>query len=339
MFRNRLGGGCSTCGHDDCETCGGSRHCSPGRKACEPFPARNRFERLIGVMYETLCCPDPCYDPKWNILADSAFFTPGARPVSQSRFRWDAGPGVILPDRAEYFWARADGMGLGPRPTSPNKVARSVDYNDLSMYTETSVNGSLSLIFDLTYRSNEATGSSSASGIGDMVTGTKALMFDRELVQLSFQFLTYLPTGSSFKGTGTGHVALEPSIIAGLKISNDTFLQAQIADRIPLGGTPGYAGTVLAYNMSLNHILWRPVRDVQLIGVCELNGLMFLNGSYTDPVLGPNQPASGMTYVSLGPGMRLNICDKCDFGVGTSIALTDPRFATAVIRTEFRYRY
>ena len=122
------------------------------------------------------------------------------------------------------------------------------------------------------------------------------------------------------------------------KISNDTYLQAQVADRIPLGGTPGYAGTVLAYNVSLNHMLWRPVRDVQLVGVCELNGLMFLNGMYTDPIRGA-VPASGMTYLSIGPGIRLNICDKCDFGAGTSIAVTDPRFASAVFRTEFRYRY
>ena len=42
-------------------------------------------------MYHNLCCPDPCYDPRWWALADAAFFTSAARPVSQQRFRWDAG--------------------------------------------------------------------------------------------------------------------------------------------------------------------------------------------------------------------------------------------------------
>ncbi|WP_439626237.1 hypothetical protein [Gemmata sp.] len=338
-FRTRLGGGCAACGHDDCETCGGSRHCSPGRTACEPFPAKNRAERVIGVLYETVCCPDPCYEPKWTALADAAYFTASARPVTHARFRWDAGLRVVLPDRAEYFWARADGLGLGPRPVGPNRTATRVNYHELSMYTEIAVTGSLATIIDLPYRTNSAVGASPGAGFGDLRIGTKTLMFDRELVQVALQFLTYLPTGQPTKGTGVGHVSLEPSLIVGLKLSSETYLQAQFGDWIPLGGFPGYSGGVLQYNLSLNHTLWRPVRDVQLIGTWEVNALTFLDGSYTDPTRGPNQRAVGMTYVSAGPGIRLNICDKLDFGAGSSFALTDPHFAAALFRTEFRYRY
>jgi hypothetical protein len=259
--------------------------------------------------------------------------------VSQTRFRWDSGLDLMFPDRSEYFWARSDGIGLGPRPVLPALTASRVNYQELTMYTETAVTPSLSLIIDLMYRTNSAVGASPGAGFGDMKIGTKTLMSDSELAQVSFQFLTYLPTGLSLKGLGTGHVSLEPSLIMGLKISDKTFLQAQIADWIPLGGFPGYAGTVLQYNFSVNHILWRPVRDVQLLGTFEMRGLTFLDGAYTDPVLGSNQLSVGGTYISLGPGFRLNICDKMDFGTGAAIAVTDPRFAAAVIRTEFRYRY
>lgn len=339
QFRNRLGGGCASCGHDDCESCGGSRHCSPGRKACEPFPATTRGERMIGVLYETVCCADPCYEPKWTILQDSAYYTASARPISHTRFRWDAAPGVVLPDRAEYFWARSDGQGLGPRPYSPNLTANRVTYHELHQYTELSVNGAFAIIVDTAYRVNKASGSAAGNGFGDMTTGTKTVLFDRELIQVAFQFLTHLPTGQPLKGTGVGHVALEPSVIVGLKVSGDTYLQAQVAQRIPLGGDPDYAGSVLEYHLSLNHLLWRPVRDVQLVGTCEFGGITFQDGAYTDPVLGSNRRAGGASYLTLGPGIRLNICDKIDFGVGSAFTVTDPHFSVAQFRSEFRYRY
>jgi hypothetical protein len=56
-------------------------------------------------------------------------------------------------------------------------------------------------------------------------------------------------------------------------------------------------------------------------------------------VLGPNQQASGATYLYLGPGVRVNFCDKLDFGVGAQFALGSSHFAEQLIRTEFRYRY
>ena len=60
-------------------------------------------------------------------LADAAFFTTAVRPQNQQRFRWDHAEDLIQPDRAEYFWARADGNGVGPSdfPTW------GVDYDEL----------------------------------------------------------------------------------------------------------------------------------------------------------------------------------------------------------------
>ena len=38
-----------------------------------------------GGLYEALCCPDPCYEPRWLAVADAAFTCEAARPVTQQR--------------------------------------------------------------------------------------------------------------------------------------------------------------------------------------------------------------------------------------------------------------
>jgi hypothetical protein len=320
----------------ECESCGGLP-CSPGRTPCHACEGHTAVGRFLCAIYQSICCPDPCYDPHWLAVADSAFFTPAARPQSQQRFRWDAGRNVIFPDRAEYFWARADGSGLGPRPTAPLLGEPRVDYNELSLYTEAAV-GNLGVIVELPYREVEPEVASHASGFADMSVGTKTLLFDRELFQIAFQFKTYIPQGDPLEGLGVGHVSLEPSLIVALNIGPKTYLQAQLAEWIPLGGNPDYQGAILHHHLSLNHIVYRFLPDVPLIASLEYGGWSFQTGQYTDPLLG-TQPASDETYVSLGGGLRLVICDKLDFGVGIASSMTDAHFAEQLYRTEFRWRY
>src|SRR5262249_31088988 len=157
-----------------------------------------------------------------------------------------------------------------------------------------------------------------AAGFGDMNLGTKTLFFDCELLQLAFQFRTYLLTGNFLKGIGNGHVSLEPSLLGSLKLTPDTYLQAQLAEWIPIGGDQSYAGSILHYHASVNQVLWRILPDVPLIGTFEFNGYSFQDGQFTDPVLGPFQKSSGDTYLSLGPGLRLVVCNKIDFGIGSA---------------------
>ena len=339
-LRFRWGGGCSTCGSGDCGGglgCPGSRHCLPGKKDCEPFPARNAPERFVGLLYETICCPDPCYEPRWEPLANAAFFVDPVRPATQTRFRWDRGYNVRLPDRAEYFWARADGQGLGPRPFAGVQVSPRVDFHELTMYTE-AARGSFSVWTELPYRNSDPILATGGSGFGDMKVGTKSVIFDRELVQIAFQMTTHIPTGNAMKGLGVEHVSLEPSIIMGLRLTPTTYFQGQIAEWIPLGGSD-YAGAILNYHLSMNQTVWQPVTNVLLISTWEFNGWTFQDGGYTDPVLGPGQRATGQSYFSGGPGLRLSICDNLDFGVGSAFALSYPHWAATQFRFEMRYRY
>jgi hypothetical protein len=291
------------------------------------------------LLYECLCCPDPCYVPRWTGLANAAFFVEGARPVTQTRFRYDAGINLIFPDRAEYFFPRADGLGKYlPAVNSSFRGIPRVNYHDLGLYTE-GATSKVGVYTTTAYRSVDPFNYERGAGFGDLSFGTKTLLFDSELLIVSLQFTTYLPTGNFLKGVGTGHVSLEPGLLLGLKLAPQTYLQAQVSEWIPLGGDPNYAGAILHYHLSLNQMLAQPVRDAQIIGTLEFSGWSFQNGQYTDPVLGANQQASGATYLYLGPGVRVNFCDKLDFGVGAQFALGSSHFAEQLIRTEFRYRY
>lgn len=324
-------------GSGGCSSCGGNP-CIPGRKPCYPCEGQTVLGRFLCGLYECICCPDPCYDPRWLAIADSAFFVESVRPQTHQRIRWDHARNLVLPDRAEYFWPRADGLGLGPSPLPFARAETSVNYDEASLYTEVAASH-IGIFFEMPYREMEGQVTGHASGFTDINLGTKTLIFDCELLQVSMIMRTCIPTGNFRKGLGTAHMSLEPSLVLGIRIGPETFLQGQIAEWIPLGGEPGYAGSVLHSHWSLNHVLCRPIHDVPLIGTLELNSWTFQDGGFTSPVLGSSQKASGVTYLSLGPGLRMVVCDRIDFGIGTAFALNDPHWASQLYRTEFRWRY
>src|SRR5262249_39635400 len=82
--------------------------CYPGKNFCcsECDDCRTSLGRFFCGFYQCLCCPDPCYDPCWLAVADSAFFVDNARPVTQMRLRYDNQWGVKDVDRAEFYWPR-----------------------------------------------------------------------------------------------------------------------------------------------------------------------------------------------------------------------------------------
>ena len=149
----------------------------------------------------------------------------------------------------------------------------------------------------------------------------------------------YVLSGSFSKGLGTGHMGLEPGLISGIRLSQATYAVAQVAEYIPLGGDQDYQGAHLRYNFSLNHILWQPAKDVQLIGTLELNGITWQDGAFTDAVDGPLQKLSGQTAISMGCGGRLFFCDKFDAGIGCLFGVTGKYWAREQMRFEVRSRF
>jgi hypothetical protein len=322
--------GCSSCG-----SCGGGGcgSCYPGRSnSCCWCDSDTAMGKIFCSIYQNICCPDPCYEPQWIPEANAAFFTDPVRPMTQTRVRWDSAANFTFPDTAEYFWARSDGKGKGA-----NAGGNSVNYNTLSLYTEVAPNPKFSVFVEVPYMGVEPANNPERSGFGDMNVGTKAVLFDSELFVLAMQFRTYLPVGNANKGLGTGHVSLEPSLLAYLKLTASTYLQGQLAEWIPLGGDQTYQGSILHYSASVNQVLYRFVPDMPLIGTLEFNGYSFQAGAYTDPIAG-TLGAGGGSYLSVGPGVRLSICNRLDFGVGAAFGLTQ-HGPGSLYRTEVRLRF
>lgn len=362
-----------SCGAGGCSSCDGCAcNCYPGRKRCYCDGDCGNF---LGRFVECICCPDPCYEPRWIAAADQAFFMDNARPVNQVRIGFMGGYGMRNPDRSEWFWA-----GRGVKGPSAVGNPATVDYSNIYMINEVATERFSLTITPLMYRSyrvdpalgcpitpagpscpNPIPGSqlAGASGFGDIYIGVKTMHLDCDLMQVSTQLKTWIPSGNFLKGLGNGHASLEPSLLINLKLAPDCYLQSQIAEWIPLGGDDPYQGGILHYHLSANTVLWRPSKAVQLVGDIEMAGWTYQSGAFTaaNPLSGPPDPVtgavtpcctgpgvfqgtSGATYINVGPGVRLVVCDKIDFGVAFSQAIvgTDIQLKQTYA-FEFRWRF
>ncbi len=292
----------------------------------------SRGARFYSALLDALCPCDACYQPAWHPLESASFFVESARPQNRTRFRWDYGQDMIFPDRAEYFWARIDGLG----PDSP--AGRSLDYHELSVFTEIA-HGSFSAFTVIPYRSLYLGEAGHAAGFADMQIGTKSLVYDSPLLQIAMQMTTTVPSANPKEGLGTGHTSLEPALLAGLSLTERDSLQLRVGEWIPIGGDPDYAGALLRWGAGWNRLSWqRDPHNLMTINL-DLAGWSFQDGSYTDPQLPGPQSANNESYVYLGPGMRFLICGKLELGTSGVFALTRNHFAEHLIRTEMTIRY
>jgi hypothetical protein len=381
--------GCSTCqgglfgGTGGCIGCGTSGGCGPGCGGPGCIPGRldgccgccgdTCVGRALCGIYECVCCPDPCYDPRWCALADAAFYSDGPRPVTQMRIRWDNHYDIPFADRGEYWWARESAKqavptgGCFPGASTgkgPNCVPSNIDVEDLSLYTEAAM-GRFSAFVEIPYREVGVQQSDvlaanvagmtccNASGFTDMNVGTKSLLLDCELLQITFQFKTFIPIGNFTKGLGNAHVSLEPALLYAMKLTPDMYLQGETAYWIPIAGDSLYQGNLFHTHLSLNKVIWRILPNVQLIGTAEVSEYSFIGGNYTATNIFLPANAAGNTtgkaaplaisatgsMCSIGPGVRLNICDRIDFGIGSQFSITGTDWAKEEFRAEFRWRF
>jgi hypothetical protein len=360
------------CGDGDgCRKC-----CYAGRRPCDCcklIDGHGCFAELCNGLYECVCCPDPCYEGRWMPIADAAFFLDAARPITQTRLRWDAGWNFRSPDRAEWFMPRFNtnpnqlGPGNCPRPgqgRGPRCIYDRVDYDELFLYNEAAVDA-FSFFIEFSYRdldptpgfANITAANPAAldccphSGFGDMNLGTKSMLLDCELLQFTFQFKTFIPIGNFTQGLGTGHVSLEPAFLATLKLTHDCYMQMMWAYWIPIGGDQLYQGNVFHQHYSLNKLLYKcgHYKTCQIVGTLEFNNWYVVNGARTAPDLVLANPANGVlspvsveaegAIFSIGPGIRLFMCDRLDIGVGSAFATSTPHWAQQLVRSEIRYRY
>ena len=303
---------CATCGgfHGQldghvftCQTGCASGNCIPGRQPCNP--PLNECNTVVGAcmtnLYQCICCPDPCYEPKWEPGAFASFFADYARPRTVTRIRYDNLEDMTRPDRNQYFINQ-----VKPIPSGRSVVNPQARLQQVYLYQEAAGEHG-SLFVEIPYRQINESWAPTQAGFGDINFGTKSLLFDCEMLQIAFQLRTFMPSGNFTNNLGNGQFALDPSILTSLKLGPTTYFQGQFGNWTPVGG-PGVlslvllqhhhddgtvttvdggsqAGGIFYWFMSLNQVLWYCTPESPLIATLEMDGWSFENGGYTTAVV------------------------------------------------------
>jgi hypothetical protein len=353
--------GCSTCGGFHSSNAGADFHasmgcasgsCIPGRPPCNP-PC-NEHDTVVGAfcqnLYDCLCCPDPCYQPTWVPAANASFFADYARPRTVTRIRYDNLEAMTRPDRNQFFINQVALLRANPNRIFTNPRAR---LQQVSLYQEAAGERG-SFFVEYPYRQINSNWEPTQAGFGDVNFGTKSLLFDCEMLQVTFQMRTYMPSGNFKNNLGTGQFVVDPSILTSMKLSPTTYFQSQFGNWVPVGGPGGnskLAGGVFYWLMSFNQVLWHATPDSPLIATLEMDGWSFENGGYTAFIprnqtsasgQGPGgivEKGGGVSYFNIGPGLRQSVCNRLDFGGAITWATDTAHWAQPWFRFEVRFLF
>jgi hypothetical protein len=210
------------------------------------------------------------------------------------------------PDRAEYIW-RGSTVGGPPREIS-------LDWQEIRFHAQTG--GERFAIFtEYPLRMLNPTWNSNTAGFGDMLVGNKLVLIDGNDWQVTQVFRTWFKTGASSKGLGTGHITLEPGILARFRWTDRTYLHYELKYNFPIAGSPGFAGEVLRYGFGISHLLYE-TDTFAWIPTMEFIGWSIMDGKQTlpDPA-GTVVPVDGASFLSVMPGSRFVLGPAGDLGL------------------------
>jgi hypothetical protein len=283
---------------------------------------------------------------------------------------------------------KGDGVFFDPNARGPVILPGKVDYQELSSYFEYAFNQRFSAFVDVPFRYVDfdnllednpeaeakrnpknfpAPGSrffpepdngrvdsfphTAFDGISDIQIGIKAAILADPDQYLTFQFRTYVPTGNTGRGMGTGHVSLEPALLYYQRLTEQLTIEAQIMDWIPVGGGPG-AGNVLIYGVGVGYDVYN-CGNLRITPITEFVGWTVLDGfeaffgkvGATDPP-GVDLPlthgvadATGDTIINAKIGVRTYFGDAHDIYIGYGHVLTGEHWYKEIARVEYRFAF
>ncbi|HEX3656332.1 MAG TPA: transporter [Pirellulales bacterium] len=299
---------------------------------CNPCPPKHRHGRrdpVNGVMD---------YGVGHERVQVAPFGLDVSQPFTNIKLRTDFGYGEQDPDRDEYFWAKTSSLGGKGLPL-PEK---SVNYQEVDLYIEQALNPSFSVATNLPLRFINPVVNPDTAGFGDMSVTTKLVMLNGRKWQITQLFRTYIPTGSFLRGLGTGHVSLQPGLLARYQWTPETYLHGNLEFWVPIGGDPTYDGLIVNYNFGVSHI-WYDSDDFAVLPTMEFLGSSAMTGMQTSPS-GVPQVVDTLTIVNLMPGLRFvrDTCGDCglfEAGIASGVAVTTNRWYAALLRLELRWMY
>jgi len=270
------------------------------------------------------------------------FFIDRSEPYNNCFIRGDAAANWEFPDRAEYFWAKTpDGKGP-PDPLDQDRGEPSVNYQDIVFSIERG-GERFSVATDIPIRAVDPEFRGATTGLADMEVTSKIVLLDGCRFQLTQLFSTHLPTGSFRRGTGNGHVSLEPGVAYRYKWNELTYIHGDLTYLFPIAADPFFSGQILNYGIGISHV-WIDADTYALIPTFEVDAWTVLDGRQTLP--GNANPASeevdSIGIVNVHPGLRW-VCDKggdCgvkEFGISSGICVTQDSWYEELLRIEFRW--
>src|SRR5207244_9365485 len=109
-----------------------------------------------------------------------------------------------------------------------------------------------------------------------MNAGFKYALIAQPDQYVTFQLRTYIPTGDSFQGLGTGHVSLESGLLYYQRLSDRWIVQGEFKEFAPIN-VSSYASNVLEYGAGVGYIAVR-AGQVVVTPTLEAVGWTFLGG-------------------------------------------------------------
>jgi hypothetical protein len=270
---------------------------------------------------------------------------------SEIRFRFDADFDLQNPDRAEFFYAKCgcyrngsvDPNAPGPGPG----VAKSVNLQELQLHLEYAPNRRVSVFVETPVRFIQFTPSagalSNSAGMGDVRAGFKYAVLAGENRYLTFQFRTYFPSGDSFRGLGTHHYSVEPTLLYYQRFGERLAVSSEFGDWHPIGGSSGlplttqegFAGDVLIWGLGVGYDVIQK-EDYRVTPVVEFVGWSILSGLVTDAV---TKSTGGITIANIKIGARLSTGRHHSVYLGYGRELTHSSWYTNIVRLEYRFAF
>eukprot|EP00913_Durusdinium_trenchii_P028465 g26693.t1 len=279
---------------EECDECNG-RHRFFRCDKCSPFRQLFAFDLFktstdVGIGQER--------------VMHAIFALDRTEPLNNVLIRYDSYRGMAFPDRAEYFWAST--------ATGPPLPETRLDYQDLLFSMETG-GDRFSMVTEIPIRMLDPVNNGNTAGLGDISFGPKAVLVKGKRWQLAHIFRTFLSTGSTLKGLGTGHVSLEPGLLIRYKWTPRTFLHGELKYRFPIGADPMFSGQVLRYGFGAATVLYE-TDTFAMLPTMEFVGWSVLDGRKTLPS-GLVADVDGEMFFSVQPGLRFVLGPKGDLGL------------------------
>jgi hypothetical protein len=291
---------------------------------------------------------------------------------SQVRIRFDAGFHDNAPDRAEFFYARYNGLNNGPGPQS---VVADLNFQQLYLLAEYAPSKRFSFFAEVPVRWIQPQltvanvdpnlvppfANVNSAGLSDLAAGFKLAAVASSNQYLTFQFQAYFPSGNASTGLGTNHYSVEPAVLYYRRLSDRVALEAQVGDSHPIGGSScpepcntievgapnsqGFAGDVFFYGVGPSYVLYRG-ESVRIVPVIELVGWRVLGGLQTNCVPSVldclNQEgasADGTNIINLKVGARTMLGAHSSFYIGYGHQLTHAVWYKEIVRAEYRFSF